>query len=148
MAVIAHQHLSDGETVRGPGRGGRVAPIYVTSAALILSAIVKVLQPAQAIAYMGSMGYEGGTYFLIAALEFTSALLFLVPATRRLGLVMVSAYFGGAIAAHLAIHPPVTIGPGLYYLTTHPFTAVLVPGTFLVAAWIGAWRDPRLFRGD
>jgi uncharacterized membrane protein YphA (DoxX/SURF4 family) len=64
---------------------------------MIASAIVKTLHPAQVVAYMGSMGYQGATLFLIAALELLSGIVFLLPATRVYGLLLVSAYFGGGL---------------------------------------------------
>ncbi len=145
MAVATYERQADTVHPRTSGAAAGNVFIYLASGILILSSLVKVLQPQKALDYMGSMGYTDGTYFLIAGLEFASAVLFLLRRTRRLGLVLVSAYFGGAMSAHLATHPPVTDGPGLYFLTTHPYVAVLVPGAFLVSAWIGAWRSGEVF---
>jgi hypothetical protein len=40
-------------------------------------------------------------------LEIGSAILFLIPLTRDIGLLLVSAYFGGAIATHMGHGEPV-----------------------------------------
>src|SRR5579864_1810596 len=58
--------------------------------ALLVSSMVKFIHPSKAVAYMASMGFEGGTFFVVAVLELISAILFLVPATRRAGLLLVS----------------------------------------------------------
>ena len=106
---------------------------------LIFSSLVKFVHPAKAVAYMASMGFEGGTFFVVAVLELISALLFLVPGTRRAGLLLVSSYMGGAIAAHLAVHRFFTGGPFLVYMATHPYIGALVPATVLASGWIGCW---------
>lgn len=106
---------------------------------LIVSSMVKFIHPSKAVAYMASMGFEGGTFFVVAVLELISAILFLVPATRRVGLLLVSSYMGGAIAAHLAVHRFYTGGPFLVYMAMHPYVGALVPSAVLVAGWAGTW---------
>jgi hypothetical protein len=106
---------------------------------LLFSAAVKFVHPTKAVAYMASMGFEGSTFFLVAVLELLSAILWLLPMTRWIGLLLVSSYMGGAIAAHLAVHRFFTGGPFLVYMATHPFVGALVPGAVLVAGWVGTW---------
>lgn len=106
---------------------------------LVISSMVKFIHPSKAVAYMASMGFEGGTFFVVAVLELISAILFLVPATRRVGLLLVSSYMGGAIAAHLAVHRFFTGGPFLVYMAKHPYVGAMVPGAVLVAGWAGTW---------
>lgn len=106
---------------------------------LLFSSAVKFVHPPRAVAYMASMGFEGGTFFVVAVLELISAILFLIPATRRVGLLLVSSYMGGAVAAHLAVHRFFTGGPFLVYMATHPYVGALVPSTVLAAGWIGTW---------
>lgn len=112
--------------------------------ALILSSGVKFWHPAKAVAYMASMGYEGSTFFVIAVLELASGVLFLLPATRKLGLLLASSYLGGAIAAHLAIHRFFTGGPFLVYMAHHAYIGATIPGSLLVMAWLG----PYLYQSD
>jgi hypothetical protein len=50
---------------------------------------------------MAAAGFAGHKLTLIAALESISATLFLLPRTRSLGVLLVSAYLGGAISAHV-----------------------------------------------
>ena len=58
--------------------------------------------------------------------ELASLILFLIPKTMRMGALLLSAYFGGAIMFHMA-HPD----PGL-----NNFAA---PAGFLIFMWIIAW---------
>jgi Na+/H+ antiporter NhaC len=92
---------------------------------------------------MGSLGYSNGTFFLIAAVEISAAVLFLVPLTRVGGLVLGSAYFGGAISAHLAHHEFVQGAPFLQFKAIHPFLGTIPAWTLLLAAGFGVWlRHP------
>jgi hypothetical protein len=60
-------------------------------------------------------------------------MLFLIPATRSLGLPLISAYLGGAIAAHLGY------GQQL---------AAIRPAILLGILWLGAWlRHPEILWG-
>ena len=116
---------------------------YICVSALIISSGLKFLHPTRVVAYMGFLGYQNGTFFLIAALEVLAALLFLFPSTRASGLLLVSAYFGGAISAHLAQHAFVGGGPFLRFNAAHPFLGTIPASIFLMAAWLGVWlRHP------
>jgi hypothetical protein len=72
-------------------------------------------------AQLGSIGF-GRLVPLVGVLELASALLLAFTLTRPLGMLMVSAFLGGAIAAHL--------GHGL---------SPLPPAIPLALIWIGAW---------
>ena len=79
---------------------------------------------------LGAMGFYGNRLMFIATLEVISALLFLVPYSRSIGLLLVSSYMGGAIATH--------VGHG------QPF---LQPAFVLALLWLGAWlRHPVILR--
>lgn len=107
---------------------------------LILSSLFKFSQLPGPLAYMASLGYVGGTYFLIAGLEFMIAIVFWIRSTRSLGLLLVSSYFGGAISAHLASgHPEFARGPYMGYMLSHPLAGILPASVFLGSAWIGTW---------
>ncbi len=100
--------------------------IVLSSLMLIGSAGVKLAQIPQVIAEIGALGFAGSTLTMIAILELVSALLFLLPLTRSFGLLMVSAYMGGAIATH--------VGHG------QPF---IRPAMVLAIFWLATWlRHP------
>jgi hypothetical protein len=63
---------------------------------------------------------------IIAVGEIASIILFIIPKTMRLGLVLLSAYFGGAIMSHMASND----------VAFNDFTA---PAVFLVFIWVVAW---------
>src|SRR5512135_3508447 len=85
-------------------RGRRVSGnslIALGALVLLASATSKLAQIPKVIAELGAMGVHGNNVTLIAMLEVISALLFLLPATRSAGLLLVSSFLGGAIATHL-----------------------------------------------
>ncbi|HYL93450.1 MAG TPA: DoxX family protein [Alphaproteobacteria bacterium] len=94
---------------------------------LFLTAAMKLFIPKVA-SEIGSMGFIGWRLMLVVGLEVGSAALFLVPATRSIGLLLVSSYMGGAIATHLS-HGQL----------------ILQPAIFLSMLWLGAWlRHPEI----
>ena len=100
--------------------------IFLAGLILIGSAVAKFAQVSPVITPLAALGFAGSKLKIIAALEILSALLFLVPATRSVGLLMVSAYMGGAISAHMGHNEP-----------------VYQPAFVLALIWIGAWlRHP------
>ncbi|MBV8475083.1 MAG: DoxX family protein [Acidobacteria bacterium] len=105
--------------------------------AILVSSVVKFLHPAKPLVYLASMGYEGGTVFVIAAAEMAIGILCLLPATRRAGLLLISAFLGGAVASHIATHRTFTGGPFITYMAYHPYTGALIPGALLAIAWVG-----------
>ena len=120
--------------------------IYFCAFGLAASSTIKFLHPAKPVAYMSYLGYEDGTLFLIAGLELFTAVLFLLPSTRSAGLLVVSAYFGGAIAAHLANHPFTGGGPFLTFNANHHYVGTLPATALLACAWIGvSLRHPEAF---
>ena len=68
---------------------------------LIGSSIVKFAAVPFVAGPLAKLGFYGDRLLLIAALELASGVLFIVPRTRSAGLVLASAYMGGAIAAHM-----------------------------------------------
>ena len=118
---------------------------YFCVLGLAVSSVVKFIHPPNAVAYMASLGYQAGDVFVIGCLEMLTAILFGLRWTRPLGLLLVSSYLGGAIAAHVASHPLVMGGPGMTYMLTHPVVGVLPASVFLLSAWIGTWlRHPEV----
>jgi hypothetical protein len=100
--------------------------MFLGGLVLVASAMSKFAQVPRVVAELGAMGFEGGRMTFIARLEVISAFLFLVPATRSIGLLLVSSYLGGAIATHL--------GHG---------QSILQPAIILSLLWLGAWlRHP------
>ena len=75
--------------------------VYVASLVLAGSAAAKFIQVPTVVAKLAVLGFAGDKLRLIAGLEVLSAILFALPRTRAIGLLVVSAYLGGAIASHV-----------------------------------------------
>jgi hypothetical protein len=97
---------------------------------LIVSSVLKFAHVPKVVAQMASLNFEDGKLVLVATLELVSALLFVIPATRSVGFLIVTSFLGGAIASHVA---------GNQYLQVFP------PVIFLSLIWFGAWlRHPEV----
>jgi hypothetical protein len=106
--------------------------IYFSSFLLLGSAAAKLL-PVQPVAIgMAALGFFGSKLIFIAFLEIASALLFAYPPTRSFGLLMLSAYLGGAIAVHVG-HDQLPLQPAIV----------------LAAVWLSVWlRYPESLRSN
>jgi len=102
--------------------------VFLGGLALVGSAAAKLAHIPKVVSELGAMGFDGDKLMLIGALEVLSALLFLMPMTRAAGLLLVSAFMGGAIATHIQ-HQSSPVQPALV----------------LSILWIGAWlRHPEV----
>lgn len=101
--------------------------VYLLGVLLLGSALIKFANVPTLVAQFAVLGFAGGRLTFIGILEIVSAALFLLPRTRSLGLLLVSAYLGGAIAAHVG----------------HGQTEAIRPAILLGLFWVGAWlRHP------
>jgi hypothetical protein len=73
----------------------------LTGLMLSASAVDKIMGSAHALQMGASFGLSAGTYSLLGIIEILSVVLFLYPRTGILGTLLLSSYFGGAIATHL-----------------------------------------------
>jgi hypothetical protein len=102
--------------------------IGLPGVALIGSAAAKLVHVPKVVEQMAASGFAGERLTFIAVLEVFCAVLFLIPSTRAAGLLLVSAFLGGAIATHL-----------------QHGQSVAQPGVFLAVLWVGAWlRHPQI----
>ena len=97
--------------------------------ALLLSASMKIVQEAHNIEYVVSrFGYPAKVLVPLGVLELVCALIYLWTRTSMLGAVLLTGYFGGAIATHVRI--------------SEPFYSPLI---LAVLVWLGLYlRDPQL----
>ena len=113
-------------------KGRRIAAWILTiliSLLFIVSAIFKFIGPPEVIQATEKWGLQNHLT-LIGAGEMVSALLFLIPRTHSLGVLLLSAYMGGAIVTHMQNAEP-------YY----------VQSVMLVVIWIvGYLRHPELLQ--
>lgn len=109
--------------------GGRVLSFLVV-AMLVMSASMKLTGGAEVTAGLDHLGFTSDKLAILAALELTCVLLYLVPHTAVLGAVLVTGYLGGAMSVHLRVGEPVH-----------------VPLLLGIVAWAGLYlREPRLRR--
>ena len=101
---------------------------YFVGILLFVSAGLKFAVP-KVIEQMGLIGFSGGRLHFIAVLECISAALFVNPKTRSFGLLMVSAYLGGAIAAHMG-HGQLGFQPAIILALFWLATWLRAPETF------------------
>lgn len=105
--------------------------IFLPGFALTMSAILKFAHVPGVVSQMAAAGFADGKLTLIAALEIVSGGLFLSSRTRSFGLLMASAFLGGAICTHVQMGEFAKAGP---------------PSILLALAWIGTWlRHPQAF---
>ena len=96
--------------------------ILLSCFALLGSASAKFAQVPAVAGQMSAAGLGGWRLTFVALLEVASAIAFLIPATRSLGLLLVSSFLGGAIATHL-----------------QHGQSIVPPSIVLVIAWFAAW---------
>ena len=93
----------------------------------ILSGIMKLTQSAQIVETLTKVGV-GSHVIMLGLMEIGFAALFLYPKTMKLGFILLSCYFAGAIATELSHNTP--------------FNAIMP----LVLIWIAAFlRDKTIF---
>ena len=109
-------------------RAVNIAAIAIPSLMVVFSGILKVLRSQQAIDTLSQYGVADYVTIL-GIMELLFAGLFVYRKTMRLGFILLSCYFAGAISAELSHQA----------LSTKPF----VP---LVVIWIGAFiKDRSIF---
>jgi hypothetical protein len=102
--------------------------IFSMTGLLAISSIFKFLHIPKVVAEFSSLGFHDPKLTLVAILEIVSALLLFGRGTRAIGLLMASAYMGGAIATHL-----------------QPSQSPAAPAVILALIWIGVWmRHPEM----
>ena len=82
----------------------------------ISSASMKLIGGEQAAKGAAGFGISLATLKMLGVIEIVSFLLFVIPRTGMLGLLLLSAYLGGAIATHLEHHLPITAPVGFQCL--------------------------------
>ena len=135
-----------------PGSDSRNSVIgtrFIVGSALVLvaSSMLKFVHPGPILTYLSSMGFEGADVYLIAVIELATAVPLLFPRTRALGVLMATAYLGGAVAAHIAIHRFTTNDPFVAFMALRTHIGTLEPGMLLAALWFGIWLSQRPARG-
>jgi len=106
----------------------QLAATWIPALLIAFSGVLKLSGNPKIVETMGSLGV-GRHVRLLGVMEVAFAAFFVVPATMKLGFLLASCYFGGAIATELS-HDA---------LKANPFIPI-------VLLWIGAFvRDRSIF---
>jgi sorbitol-specific phosphotransferase system component IIC len=101
----------------------------LVSLMMAMGAVMAFLKTPQTVQGLAQFGYSARALPIFGALELLCALLFLIPRTSVLGAILMTAYFGGAVATHIRI------GDGMF----------LIPVIIGIVVWLGIYlREPRL----
>ena len=101
------------------------------TAFLAMSAFMKISGAEDAVGMLTEFGYSESEITLIGIGELVSVLLFLIPKTSSAGLLLLSAYFGGAIATHM--QQPVGVndnymGAAIFLIVVWVIAIIRTPG--------------------
>ena len=109
---------------------------YIMSGLVILfmlfDSIMKFVKPPEVIEGTLVLGFAEQHLPIIGGLGLISTLLYIFPRTSVLGAILLTAYFGGAVATHLRLNNPL-------------FTHTLFTVYFGILIWGGLWlRNSKL----
>lgn len=128
----ADRSLATGRVYPSSAKGQRVAGWVLSvlaASALLLGGVNAFTGSAQVVQGTEHLGYTMQVLPVLATLEVLCAVVYLVPQTAVLGAILLTGYFGGAIASHVRIGEKTWV-------------AGAVMG---VMVWLGIWlREPRL----
>lgn len=110
---------------------GRVISGLIT-AFMLLDAAMKFVKPPQVAAAFVRTGWPLELSVVLGAILLVSTVLYLIPRTAVLGAILLTGYFGGAVATNLRLENPL-------------FSNTLFPVYFGLLTWFALWlREPRL----
>lgn len=93
---------------------------------MLMDSIFKFIQPEEVVQGTLELGYAEHHIAIIGALGLISILLYAFPRTSILGAVLLTGYWGGAIATHLRLDNPL-------------FSHILFPVFLAILAWGALW---------
>lgn len=112
-------------------RAGSIAAnilIFLPGLAVMMSELLKFARVPAVVNQMAAAGFSGGKILLVATLGFSSAVLFLLPRTRSIGVLLLSSFLGGAICLHVQ---------------RDEYAKTLAPAFLLTLTWIGTFLRHR-----
>jgi len=127
MSAVVSLKGEGAQKSRGPWAGRAVSALPVLM--LLLSASMKLGHTPRVVdMFAGKFGYPESVLLPLALVELTCTLLYVLPWTRVLGALLLTAYLGGAVATHVRV--------------SDPFVIPIVVG---ILVWAGLYlRDPRV----
>lgn len=117
-------------TPASPLSKGRMISSWIFSGIVILfmlmDSIMKFVQPQEVIDGTMMLGFKEHHIIVLGILGLFSTLLYAIPRTAVAGAILLTGYFGGAIATHLRLDNPL-------------FSHILFPVYLGILAWGGLW---------
>jgi hypothetical protein len=116
-----------------PGRvwTGRIISGLI-AAFMLLDAAMKFVKPPQVAEAFVRTGWPLELSVVLGVILLVSTVLYLIPQTAVLGAILLTGYFGGAVATNLRLENPL-------------FSHTLFPLYFGLLTWFALWlREPRL----
>jgi hypothetical protein len=99
---------------------------------MVFDSVFKLIESQVAIDGTVELGYAEHPLVPIGILALISTILYVIPTTSVLGAVLLTGYFGGAIATHVRLDNPL-------------FSHILFPTYLAILMWGGLWlRNERL----
>lgn len=99
---------------------------------LLVDGIMKLVKPEPVVKATIELGYPESVIMALGMILLVGVILYMVPRTAVLGAILLTGYFGGAVAAQMRVGNPL-------------FSHVLFPVYLAVLIWGGLFlRDPRL----
>jgi hypothetical protein len=99
---------------------------------MLMDSIMKFVKPPEVIEGTLALGFAEQHLAIIGALGLISTLLYIFPRTSILGAILLTAYFGGAVATHVRLNNPL-------------FSHILFTVYFGILIWGGLWlRNSKL----
>lgn len=93
---------------------------------MLFDSVFKFIKPAEVVQGTVELGYAEHHLPVIGILGLLSIVLYAIPRTSLLGVVLLTGYFGGAIATHIRLDNPL-------------FSHVLFPVYLAILAWGALW---------
>ncbi len=93
---------------------------------------IKLIRESHAVEGTVQLGYPDSTVQLIGIIEAVCLVLFLIPRTSILGMILLTGYFGGAVATHVRLDNPL-----FSHVLFSVYVALLMWGSLYL-------REPRL----
>jgi hypothetical protein len=132
-SIMPTKSISFIDNVSKPKRwaGAVIATLIV--AFLIFDAVTKIIQIDAVVKASAQLGLPSSVAPVIGVVLLICTAIYVIPATRMLGAILLTGYLGGAIAMHVRAEN------GAF--------PIIFSAAFAVLAWVAlVLRDPRLFR--
>lgn len=93
---------------------------------MLMDSIMKFVKPPEVVEGTLDLGFSENHLLVLGILGLLSNLLYIYPKTSVLGAILLTAYWGGAIATHVRLDNPL-------------FSHILFPVYLAILAWGGLW---------